>query len=93
MALQQRDPDRALANATVYLDAFGRIVAAWLWLKQAIAARRGLESGPASDQDFYRGKLQAARYYCQWDLPVTLPQLSLLAAVDTVPFDMQDAWF
>jgi hypothetical protein len=54
---------------------------------------RGLESGPASNQDFYRGKLRSARYYCQWELPVTLPQLSRLAALDTVPFDMQDAWF
>lgn len=93
VALQQTDPDRALANATVYLDAFGRIVAAWLWLKQAIAAGRGLASGRASDQDFYRGKLQAAHYYCQWELPATRQQLSLLAAVDTAPFDMQDAWF
>jgi len=93
VALQQNDPDRALANATVYLDAFGRIVAAWLWLKQAIAAGRGLASGRTSDQDFYRGKLQAAHYYCQWELPATLQQLSLLASVDTAPFDMQEAWF
>jgi hypothetical protein len=54
---------------------------------------RGLESGPASNQDFYRGRLRSEPYYCQWELLGTVSQLSLLAAVDTIPFDMQDAWF
>src|SRR5450830_172561 len=42
VALSATDPDRALANATLYLDATGRLVAAWVWLMQAIAAQRGL---------------------------------------------------
>jgi butyryl-CoA dehydrogenase len=91
-ALLATDPDRALANASVYLDAFGRIVAAWIWLKQALAAARGLASNPV-DGDFYRGKLQAARYYVSWELPATLPQFDLLAEVNSVPLDMQDEWF
>jgi butyryl-CoA dehydrogenase len=91
-ALLATDPDRALANAGVYLDAFGRIVAAWVWLKQALAAERGLSRRPA-DADFYRGKLQAARYYISWELPATLPQFDLLAGLDSVPLDMRDEWF
>jgi butyryl-CoA dehydrogenase len=91
-ALLPKDPDRALANASVYLDAFGRVVAAWIWLKQALAAERGLAGQPA-DADFYRGKLQAARYMTAWELPATRPQFDLLAAVDSIPFDMQDRWF
>jgi len=86
------DPDRALANASVYLDAFGRIVAAWIWLKQALAAERGVANCPA-DADFYHGKLQAARYYLTWELPATLPQFDLLADVNSVPFEMRDGWF
>ncbi|WP_155402491.1 acyl-CoA dehydrogenase C-terminal domain-containing protein, partial [Ralstonia solanacearum] len=43
--------------------------------------------------DFYRGKLQAARYFFQWELPKTGPQLALLASLDTTTLDMQDAWF
>ena len=90
--LLDADPDRALANASVYLDAFGRIVAAWIWLKQALAAERGLASRSA-DADFYRGKLQAARYYLAWELPATAPQFDLLAEVNDVPLKMQDGWF
>jgi len=90
--LQASDPDRALANAGVYLDAFGRVVAAWIWLKQALAAEKGLADRPA-DADFYRGKLQAALYMITWELPATLPQFVLLAEPNSVPLDMQDAWF
>ena len=33
-------PEEALANATPYLQAFGHVVLAWLWLDVALAARR-----------------------------------------------------
>jgi butyryl-CoA dehydrogenase len=92
-ALQARDPDRALANATLYLDAFGRVVAAWIWLKQAVAASKGLAAAPEDDVRFYRGKLQAARYYFRWELPATAAQFDLLADADAIPFDMRDEWF
>ena len=89
--LQTSDPDRALANATIYLDVFGRLFAAWIWLKQALAAQRGLAND--KDRDFYNGKLHAARYYCNWELPTTLPQLDLLASVEDTPLTMQETWF
>ena len=96
---QRSDPDRALANASLYLDAFGRVVVAWVWLCQATAAAAGLAGG--RDEAFYLGKLQAARYYFGWDLPATGPQFDLLAQADAspaaktdcIPFDMKDEWF
>ncbi len=88
-----RDVDRALANATVYLDVFGRVVVAWVWLKQALAAARGLAAKVAADEAFYRGKLNAARYYFAWDLPQAAPALRLLRAQDAIPFETKDAWF
>jgi len=91
--LQQRDPDRALANASVYLDAAGRVVAAWIWLRQALAAARALAAGAGPDADFYRGKLQAARYYGEWELPIVDHQFDLLSGFNPIPLDMRDAWF
>ncbi|XKE47321.1 acyl-CoA dehydrogenase [Halomonas organivorans] len=89
------DPDRGLANATLYLDVFGRVVAAWIWLRQAIKAAQGLERDglAAEDRDFYRGKLQAARYYLDWELPQIRPQAELLQRGEPTCFEMQDAWF
>jgi len=93
-ALMASDPDRALANATLYLDAFGRVVASWVWLRSASAACRGLAGAPAAaDAAFYRGKVQAARYWIEWELPVTASQFALLRAANAVALDMRDEWF
>mgnify|MGYP002652569869 CR=1 FL=1 len=32
------DIDAALANSSIYLEAFGHAVLAWIWLEQALAA-------------------------------------------------------
>ncbi len=83
------DMNRTLANASLYLEAVGHVVVAWLWLEQALAC----PPDGGSEPDFYRGKLQACRYFYQWELPKTGPQLDLLAQLDTTALDMQDAWF
>ena len=52
----------SLANASLYLNALGHIVVAWLWLRQARAALALLEQGPAEEEAaFCRGKLAACR--------------------------------
>ncbi|MFN8072380.1 MAG: acyl-CoA dehydrogenase [Mycobacterium sp.] len=80
------DVDAALANSVVYLEAFGHIVIAWIWLEQLLAAdgRTG---------DFYDGKRQAARYFFRYELPRTAPQLDLLASLDRTTLEMRDGWF
>lgn len=96
-ALQKQmaaDIDRGLANATVYLDMFGRIVGAWIWLKQALIAAQALTSTlHESDEHFYRGKLQAANYYIDWELPAIEQYAALLSAGNSIPFEMRDKWF
>jgi hypothetical protein len=81
-----------LANATVFLEAFGHVVVAWLWLEQAIAAHAGAAERPA-DADFYAGKRQAARFFFRWELPRVGPMLELLDTIDTTTLEMRDAWF
>jgi alkylation response protein AidB-like acyl-CoA dehydrogenase len=83
------DMNKTLANASVYLEAFGHTVVAWIWLEQALLAIG--KSG--HDADFYRGKLQAASYFFNWELPRVQPQLDLLEKLDTTTLDMQDSWF
>lgn len=87
--------DLGLANATLYLDLFGRIVVTWIWLRQALKAAEALSQADTNqtDADFYRGKLQAAHYYLTWELPQIAPQADLLKQGNRVCFDMQDTWF
>lgn len=87
------DPAVTLANASMYLEAFGHVVLAWIWLEQALVARAALVQAGAQDADFYRGKLAAAQYFFAWELPKTAPQFDLLASLDRTTLDVQDAWF
>lgn len=88
------DVDLGMANATLYLDLYGRVLAAWLWLKQALAAAAGLARGAhEEDRNFYQGKLHTARYYFDWELPQIEWQARLLRAANAVPFAMRDSWF
>jgi butyryl-CoA dehydrogenase len=68
------------------------VVVAWIWLQQALVAAASLDLDSA-DADFYRGKLQACRYFFRWELPKVEQQLELLASIDTTTLDMRDAWF
>ena len=92
-ALQRSDPDLALANATVYLDAFGRVALAWIWLRQGHVATLALPGAGMEATDHYCGKLQAMRYFLQWELPHTDAQWRLLESIDRSAYDMNDAWF
>ena len=67
-------PANALANSSIYLEAVGHVVIAWIWLEQLLAARPG-------QGDFYDGKRQAARYFFRYELPKVGPQLDLLASL------------
>ncbi len=80
---------KTLANASVYLEAFGHVVMAWIWMEQALVATRAGNKY----EDFYRGKLQACQYFIHWELPKVRPMLSLLESLDTTTLEMKDNWF
>ncbi|MDL2172633.1 acyl-CoA dehydrogenase [Stutzerimonas sp. FeSN7] len=85
--------NQVLANSALYLKVFGHAVIGWRWLEQALRAERGLAEGNPADADFYRGKLQAARYFLTWEVPACAHELALLEARDDTCLGMQDAWF
>ncbi|KIQ65592.1 acyl-CoA dehydrogenase [Kitasatospora griseola] len=80
------DPDVALPNASMYLEAVGHVVLAWIWLEQYLALG-------AADTPFHHGKRQAARYFFRVELPRTGPQFDLLDALDRTAADTPSEWF
>jgi alkylation response protein AidB-like acyl-CoA dehydrogenase len=83
-------PEEALANATPYLQAFGHVVLAWLWLDVAVASQR---STTPQAQALRPGKLAALRYFYAFELPKTGAWLQAVAAREPLLRHMQDAWF
>ena len=86
------DPKRALANATIYLDMFGHVVIAWMWLRQATVASRKLAEG-SGDENFLNGKLAACRYFFAYELPKARTQRALLESLDDTTLSMKQEWF
>ncbi|TCN52770.1 butyryl-CoA dehydrogenase/hypothetical protein [Rhodococcus sp. SMB37] len=80
------DPAVALANSTVYLEAVGHTVVAWIWLEQLLAV--GDREG-----DFFDGKRAAARYFYRFELPKAGPQFDLLSSLDRTTLDVSPAAF
>jgi butyryl-CoA dehydrogenase len=79
-------PDLALANASLYLEALGHVVVAWLWLEQALATR-------ARTDAFHAGKRQACRFFFRHELPRTTPQFALLDSLDDTTLAMREDWY
>jgi butyryl-CoA dehydrogenase len=53
-----------------YMEMLSIVVIGWQWIEQAAAAKEGLARSPSpSDRDFYEGKLAAAQYWTNTELP------------------------
>lgn len=87
------DLDVTLANASNFLEVFGHMIVAWVWLEQATVAAKALPQAQDDDRDFYRGKLHTAAWFFRWELPRIDPWLDVLDALDVTALEMQDAWF
>ena len=85
--------EKALANASLYLEAFGHTVVGWLWLRQAIKAIAGLEGSGEQTAEFYEGKVKACEYFARYELPKVVSLAELLSTVDTTVLGMLDSEF
>jgi butyryl-CoA dehydrogenase len=80
------EPVLTLANASLYLEAFGHMAMAWIWLEQGLATQ-------GHTSPFHDGKRQACRYFFTWELPTIYPKLDVLRALDRTTLDMAEGWF
>jgi butyryl-CoA dehydrogenase len=82
-----------LANASHYMTLLGHLAVAWMWLESATVAQLALPAANAADGDFYRGKLQACRFFFATELPQIELAARLVGGAERSAFDMQDEWF
>jgi len=82
---QREDLDATLESASLFLETFGHVLHAWVWLELYLATG----DDPSA---FHAGKRQAARYFFTHELPRTDRWLKLLAERDSVVNDLQVDW-
>jgi butyryl-CoA dehydrogenase len=78
-------PEDALANATPYLQAFGHVVIAWMWLDVALASR--------GEDAASQGRRAAMRFFFAYELPKVAAWLQVVCTRETVCRDMNESWF
>jgi butyryl-CoA dehydrogenase len=78
--------EHALANAVPYMQAFGHMVLAWIWLEVAVASTAQVAAFvPQSDSTLIaanQGRLMAARYFYHYELPRIDAWLNVVALRD-----------
>ena len=84
---------RALANAGIYLDTFGHVVIAWMWLRMAVIATVRAPASVGTEHAFYTGKLQACQYFYRYELAPVAARLGFLARADDTCLTMREDWF
>jgi butyryl-CoA dehydrogenase len=82
------DPAQALANAVPYMQAFGHMVLAWVWLDVVLAIPHDAGDVPA-----HQGRLRAARYFYRYELPKIGAWLSVAASRDATCAGMPEEAF
>jgi butyryl-CoA dehydrogenase len=83
------EPAQALANAVPYMQAFGHMVIAWIWLDVALVAERHAAQQSAVQQ----GRLRAARYFFHYELPKIGAWLQVAANRDPTCAEMPEEAF
>ena len=88
------DVEGMMGHSADYLEAFSVLVIAWQWLLHAAAAKEGMaRGGGAKDAAFYEGKLCAAQYWINTEVP----RIEALAALCRTGEDsyarMKPEWF
>jgi alkylation response protein AidB-like acyl-CoA dehydrogenase len=78
--------EEALANATPYLQAFGHVVLAWIWLDVALATTQ-------RDDDAAQGQRAAMRYFYNHELPKINAWLGVVSSRDATCRQMRPEWF
>jgi alkylation response protein AidB-like acyl-CoA dehydrogenase len=82
------DTALALANAVPYMQAFGHMVLAWIWLDVVLAIPEDARALPAQ-----QGRLRAARYFCRYELPKIGAWLNVAASRDATCAGMPEEAF
>lgn len=93
LTLAPDNQEAFLADATLYLELFGITTIAWQWLRQATVAEKALPTAYENDKPFYLGKLQAARYFFDYELVKVRSLVIRLQSPNRITMEMQSDWF
>ncbi|HEY1134364.1 MAG TPA: acyl-CoA dehydrogenase [Nocardioides sp.] len=88
-----RNVYKVALNTSRLLMALGDVVCAWLLLRGAEVAITKLDGDPGKDKAFYEGKLAAAQFFAQQNLPRLSAERKIAESTDLAIMDLDEAAF
>jgi len=86
-------PEVFLSDATLYLEFFGIVTVAWLWLKQGVVAQKAIDAKAMGDDYlFYQGKVHTLKYYFEYELPKIQALRDRLLSRERLTLDIESAF-
>jgi alkylation response protein AidB-like acyl-CoA dehydrogenase len=86
------DPKQALANAVPYMQAFGHVVLAWIWLDVSLASTTGPQDATESTA-LHAGLAGARDYFYHYELPKVDAWLGVVSRRDMTCADLPEDAF
>ncbi|MFW6772973.1 acyl-CoA dehydrogenase [Nocardioides sp. CPCC 205120] len=80
-------------NTTRLLMALGDVVCGWLLLRGAEVSLNALAGDPGKDKAFYEGKVAAAQFFAQTNLPRISAERAIAEATDLSIMDLDESAF
>jgi hypothetical protein len=80
-------------NTTRLLMVLGDVVCGWLLLRQAEVALEKLGGDAGKDRAFYEGKVAAAQFFAQTNLPRISAEVAIAQATDLSVMDLDEDAF
>jgi len=87
-AMEAGRREAALADASLFLEALGHVVVAWLWLEQAQCALGAADL----DADFRAGTVQACRYFFAYELPKVTAWAGTIERMEGIALETRAEW-
>ncbi|GAB3072522.1 acyl-CoA dehydrogenase C-terminal domain-containing protein [Nocardioides zeae] len=88
-----RNVYKVALNTSRLLMALGDVVCGWLLLRGAEVAIAQLDGDPGKDKAFYEGKVAAAQFFAQQNLPRISAERKIAEATDLAIMDLDEAAF
>lgn len=91
---KEQGQEAFLADATLYLEAFGIVTIAWQWLTQGNAIQNAFEKNEKNKtSDFYCGKVYTLRYFYAYELPKIKGLIERLKENDPITIEVTENLF
>ena len=88
-----RNVYKVALNTSRLLMALGDVVCGWLLLRGAEVAIAKLDGDPGKDKAFYEGKVAAAQFFAQQNLPRISAERKIAESTDLALMDLDEAAF